>query len=300
MAVSARQFKRCYGYSNRNPCATRSWSAAALMKGDWRVVSQDGTGEHDPTPASSALTPPVPLDGARSPGALPSTHERLVRIPAGRVALEGALTIPRTPDGLVVVACASGTSRCARLKHLARGLQAFNLATLVVDLLIATEKEAALASLNPPDAFALGERLVDLTASMQRAPTVHSLPIAYVGIHSAAGAALAAAAAVPDGVAAVVCLGCSADSAQFMLADVRAPTLLLVGERDTEALEAAERALSSMTNTRNLTVMPGVSHRLEQPGALERVVSLAGDWLQQYLRRAGRIDGRAAHSRERP
>src|SRR5579875_1876128 len=71
-------------------------------------------------------------------------HEHLVRIPAGDVALEGLFTRPICVEGLVIIACGSGTGRSPRMRELARGLQHRCLATLVVDLLPLQERDMAL------------------------------------------------------------------------------------------------------------------------------------------------------------
>jgi hypothetical protein len=60
---------------------------------------------------------------------------------------------------------------------------------------------------------------------------------------------------------------------------VRAPTLLLVGERDVEVLQLNRAALERLgTATRQLVIVPGATHLFEEPGALEQVALHAGKW----------------------
>src|SRR5437667_6095687 len=69
--------------------------------------------------------------------------ERLVRVMAGGVTLEGNLVIPENARGVVLFAHGSGSSRHSpRNRYVAQQLQAVGLGTLLLDLL--TEEEEAL------------------------------------------------------------------------------------------------------------------------------------------------------------
>src|SRR5207237_7176306 len=74
-----------------------------------------------------------PSDG---PGA-----ERLVRIPAGPVTLEGTLALPAGGGGVVLFAHGSGSSRHSpRNRYVAGVLRQAGLATVLIDLLTADEE----------------------------------------------------------------------------------------------------------------------------------------------------------------
>jgi pimeloyl-ACP methyl ester carboxylesterase len=62
------------------------------------------------------------------------------------------------------------------------------------------------------------------------------------------------------------------------LADVRAPTLLIVGGRDDQVLAFNEEARRHLRCENRLSVVPGATHLFEEPGALEQVAQLARDW----------------------
>ncbi|HEY3531487.1 MAG TPA: alpha/beta hydrolase, partial [Casimicrobiaceae bacterium] len=97
-------------------------------------------------------------------------------------------------------------------------------------------------------------------------------------------AALVAAAQRPDRVRAVVSRGGRPDLAGVdVLARVRAPTLLIVGGRDDVVLDLNRRALALMNGEKRLEIVPGATHLFEEPGTLERVASLAGGWLVEFL-----------------
>ena len=69
-------------------------------------------------------------------------RESLVSIPAGRVALEGALDLPAKPSGLVVFSHGSGSGRHSpRNQFVAAELRRAGLATLLLDLLTPEEDQ---------------------------------------------------------------------------------------------------------------------------------------------------------------
>ena len=76
---------------------------------------------------------------------------------------------------------------------------------------------------------------------------------------------------------AVVSRGGRPDLAGDDLAQVRAPTLLVVGGDDTAVLEMNEEALERVHAAKDLAVVPGATHLFEEPGALEKVAELAAD-----------------------
>ena len=67
--------------------------------------------------------------------------ERLVRVAAGLVTLEGNLSLPEGARGVVLFAHGSGSSRHSpRNRHVARLLNEAKLATLLIDLLTSDEE----------------------------------------------------------------------------------------------------------------------------------------------------------------
>jgi alpha-beta hydrolase superfamily lysophospholipase len=72
---------------------------------------------------------------------------------------------------------------------------------------------------------------------------------------------------------------------------VRAPTLLIVGGRDTEVLALNRLAQARLRCENRLEIVPGATHLFEEPGALQTVAMLARDWFLSHLpatKRAGR------------
>jgi len=107
--------------------------------------------------------------------------------------------------------------------------------------------------------------------------------VGYFGASTGAAAALRAAAALGETVRAVVSRGGRPDLASDRLPDVSAPTLLLVGGRDTEVLALNRRAGAMLRCPHQLTVIDGADHLFTQPGALATVARLAAEWFEQHL-----------------
>ena len=86
--------------------------------------------------------------------------------------------------------------------------------------------------------------------------------------------------------AAVVSRGGRPDLAGAALGLVQAPTLLIVGGADDVVLELNRQALAALRCRKELVVVPGATHLFEEPGTLERVAELAGDWFGRCLQAA--------------
>jgi putative phosphoribosyl transferase len=214
-----------------------------------------------------------------------SIDEQLVQVPAGSVTLEGNLTLPEESRGIVLFAHGSGSSRHSpRNRYVARVLNEAKLATLLIDLLTLHEEviDARTAQLRF-DIDLLAERLVDTTDWLTQFPDTKHLRIGYFGASTGAAAALAAAAVRPDVVYAIVSRGGRPDMAGAALVHVRAPTLLIVGERDEQVVQLNREALAQLLCVKRLMIVPGATHLFEEPGALDEVARLASDWFQRHL-----------------
>jgi len=194
--------------------------------------------------------------------------------------LRGSVAGPADARGIVVFAHGSGSSRASpRNIQVAEALNDVGLATLLFDLL--TEEEAGDRA-NVFDIPLLAERLAAATSWVEVEPELDRLPIGYFGASTGAAAALWAAAG-NDAVAAIVSRGGRPDLAAPRLAEVRAPTLLIVGGNDDVVLELNREALRLLTCEAQLRVVERATHLFEEPGALEEVARLACDWFARHL-----------------
>lgn len=209
--------------------------------------------------------------------------EQLVHIPVDGTHIEGMLQLPASPQGIVLFAHGSGSSRHSpRNNFVARELHAQHLGTLLLDLLTVGEDLDYQTRFDIP---LLTHRLLVATRWVLQHAQTQRLPIGYFGASTGAASALQAAAAVPELIKAVVSRGGRPDLAgAHDLARVAAPTLLLVGGHDPEVLELNQEALQRLPCTKELVVVPGATHLFEEPGTLEEVARLAAGWFSHHLR----------------
>ncbi|MFE9930869.1 phosphoribosyltransferase family protein [Streptomyces sp. NPDC005533] len=227
---------------------------------------------------------------AAGPAAGPGADVRAtaVEVDAGGLALAGDLALPEGAGAVVVFAHGSGSSRRSpRNRAVAAELNRARLGTLLFDLLTPAEEadRANVFAIEP-----LAGRLAEATRWLRRRVP---LPIGYFGASTGAAAALWAAAEAAeaaqaphgdgDGIGAVVSRGGRPDLAGPRLAAVRAPTLLVVGSRDTTVLDLNRAAQRALRCENRLEIVPGATHLFEEPGALDEVAALAGDWFARHL-----------------
>ncbi|WP_314244597.1 phosphoribosyltransferase family protein [Streptomyces kutzneri] len=215
---------------------------------------------------------------AADPVTRPPVRAAEVEVDAGGLVLAGDLALPEDAGAVVVFAHGSGSSRHSpRNRSVAADLNRAGLATLLLDLLTPDE-EADRA--NVFDIETLAGRLADATAWLRRR---ESLPTGWFGASTGAAAALWAAGETGAEIGAVVSRGGRPDLAGARLAAVRAPTLLIVGGRDSTVLDLNRRAQRELRCENRLEIVPGATHLFEEPGALEEVAGLARDWFTSHL-----------------
>lgn len=212
-----------------------------------------------------------------------------VRIPAGPAWLYGDLGLPPDPTGLVLFAHGSGSGRhSARNRQVARSLEKAGFATLLFDLLTLEEERVDIRTREHRFDIALLTRRMETAVAWARTQDLtRNLPLGLFGASTGSAAALIAAAQLGRHVQAVVSRGGRPDLAgPAALAEVSAPTLLIVGGADTAVLALNEEALQRLRCPKELAIVPGATHLFEEPGALERVAELAAGWFQRHLQGA--------------
>jgi predicted alpha/beta-hydrolase family hydrolase len=157
--------------------------------------------------------------------------------------------VPDGAPGVVTFAHGSGSSRHSpRNRSVAAALNQAGLGTLLFDLLTADEE---LDRANVFDVETLARRLTEATRLLRRE---ERLPIGYFGASTGAAA------------------------------DVRSPTLLIVGGRDETVVDLNRQAQARMTCETRLAVVPGATHLFEEPGALDTVSDLAREWFLDHFK----------------
>lgn len=214
------------------------------------------------------------------------TGNREVALFVSGARINGILTVPERPRGLVIFAHATGRSRTNPRNHLlAEILNKASLATLVCDLLTAEEEVIAeLTGDYRHDVSLQAARLNAVTDWCADEPTLRGLPIGYFAAGSAAAAAIMSAVDHPVVVRAIVTRGGRPDLAWNYLARETAPTLLIAGERDTPIRTMNWVALQQLGGRDNdAWIVPRAGHLFLEPGALEDVGQHAAHWFTQHF-----------------
>lgn len=225
-----------------------------------------------------------------------ATVELEVRIPAGDAQLQGTLALGADDSALVIFAHGSGSSRNSpRNREVAQRLRGAGMGTLLFDML--TSAEDAVDRITARLRFdipMLAGRLEAATRwAIARQPGPGSLAVGYFGASTGAAAALIAASRLQERIGAVVSRDGRPDLAGPALARVASPTLLIVGELDSEVHVLNAQALSGMECEKDIVIVPGAAHLFEEDGALEEVSSIAAAWFRRHL--LGEGEPRAAH-----
>lgn len=212
--------------------------------------------------------------------------ENAVSFTSDDVKLSGELEVPPGATGVVAFAHGSGSSRRSpRNQFVARLLRDAGLGTLLFDLLTHDEEqEDAVTSALRFDIKLLAKRLLGATFWLEEQPEASQLPIGYFGASTGAAAALMAAAALGGRIAAVVSRGGRPDLAGEALVNVKAPTLLVVGELDEVVLQLNRATYARLACEKDLQVVPGATHLFEEPGKLEDVAQLSARWFQDHMK----------------
>jgi putative phosphoribosyl transferase len=211
------------------------------------------------------------------------TGDTAVVLTVGNARLSGDLIVPSRPIGVVLLVDVSGsTGRSPTNLFVAKLLERSALASLLLNLLAASEAAAdARTGWLRTEIPLLANRIIAARRWLAAAPETEDLPVGVFATGHAAAAALAAAAEEP-GFAAIVCCPGQTRLAGARLGGVRAPTLIVAGMEGPELL-AARSALAELRGEKELAVVPGVTRRFQEPGALESVGALAERWFSRHL-----------------
>lgn len=216
----------------------------------------------------------------------PEWNIQTYQVPLGSgITLEGNVNIPEQAYGIVLFVHGSGSSRHSpRNQFVARVLHDAGFATLLIDLLTLEEEEQDRYTGHLRfDITLLSKRVVHITDWLAQNPATSHLKIGYFGASTGAAAALVAAAEHPHAVGAIVSRGGRPDLAGAFLNRALAPTLFIVGSKDTQVIPLNQAAASRLTGEKQIEIVEGATHLFEEPGTLEQVAQLASSWFARYL-----------------
>lgn len=214
-----------------------------------------------------------------------STIKTDVRMPVNNSYIHGDLDLIADAKGIIIFAHGSGSSRLSgRNQFVARILHQAQFSTFLFDLLTQEEEQIDVHTrefrFNIP---LLAARLMHVTQWIGAQKNISALPIGYFGASTGAAAALIAAAQLPDKIGAVVSRGGRPDLAGTYLPHVKAPTLLIVGQLDTEVIALNDLAYSQLTCKKSIQIVAGASHLFEEKGTLEEAARLTTEWFTHAL-----------------
>lgn len=211
----------------------------------------------------------------------PTIIYKEIVIPVDNINLKGNLRLGTKSKGMIIFSHGSGSSRMStRNNFVAELLYENGFSSLLFDLL--TEKEDLIYE-NRFNIELLTDRLLKVTKWISKNKETKHLPVGYFGASTGAASALYAAALSDRSIKAVVSRGGRPDLAMPILKKVKAPTLLLVGGDDGVVIELNKKAQEEIIGICELKIIEGASHLFSEPGKLEIVAKLTGEWFDKYL-----------------
>lgn len=197
------------------------------------------------------------------------------------ISLPGILSVPGDFRCTVIFAHGSGSSRFStRNQYVSRVLNEAGIATLLFDLL--SEQEAVFQR-NIFDIGLLAERLIHATNWVADNAPEHGKRIGYFGASTGAAAAMKAAVESSIPIGAIVSRGGRPDLSMDVIPQIRAPTLFIVGSRDTPVVEMNEIAYGKLKCPKKMELVKNATHLFEEEGALDHVAESAKSWFLEHL-----------------
>lgn len=209
----------------------------------------------------------------------------LVHVSVNSDGVKGNLSVPEKAQGVVLFAHGTGSSRHSpRNNFVAEELRKTGLATVLIDLLTPDEKEIDRRTRQMRfDIDRLAMRVVRAVDWLRDQSETEELTIGIFGSSTGDAAALIAKRDRSSATGAVVSRGRRVDMAESVLDAVEAPTLFIVGGEDTQVLRLNREAMVQLETEQQLEVIAGAGHLFEEPGALEEVARLTGEWFERHL-----------------
>lgn len=216
----------------------------------------------------------------------PQVAQRSVRVSTPAAVLDAVLTLPARARAVVVLLEPSGLASAAPGNRMvATALSAAGYATLSVALLASDETAENCSGLAQGFEFsACTQRAIGVLQWVTKHPSLSQLPLLVFAAGTGAAAALAACAKGVASIRAIACRGGRPELAGGQLAQVRAPTLFLVGENDGALIAMSRGAAATIAHDSRVTLVPGTRNLLADEHAIEPVVHATLDWF------AGAVD----------
>ena len=210
--------------------------------------------------------------------------------------IEGNLTIPDNPIGIVVFAHGSGSSKGnTRNQLVSEKLDKNNITTLLFDLL--SDEEQAFDSqvetmtskipgavLNKFNISLLTKRLSMATDWVLRNPHTGKLQLSYFA--SSTGGAAALMSACPYNIVSIVIRSGRTDLVENQfLEQIVSSCLFVVGSREKSLIKISKETMKKMRNLKEKKhrIIEGASHLFEEEGTMQSVAEVATQWMTRHF-----------------
>ena len=205
----------------------------------------------------------------------------IIPISIDNTLLEGELLIPYNSHSLVIFSHGKENSRFnIRNKIIEKELHSLGISTFQFDLLTKEEEQSEANQLNID---LLSERLIFVTYYLSLHEECRDLRLGYFGNGNGAAYVIHSAVALPDLISTIVLCGSQLDLAINLATKVKAPTLLIVAENDSEALQQNKKFYKSLTCETLIDVIPNVTSLFKNPNTLHEAAKITGDWCNIFL-----------------
>ena len=207
-------------------------------------------------------------------------HDEPVLIWTGKAIVDGVLTIPDEPEGIIIIAGLGGTFHHDTIRSIAAAFHDDRFATLIADVLTADEQQFdARTGHFRVDTTFLASRLRDIVEWTMREAVTRDFPVALFASSSLATAALDVAHRMP-----LVALAVAAtrfDAVRDHLGRLERPTLLMF--ENEPAVERFRAELRDSGFDAAIAIVPGVSALLENEIASSLAAQESSAWFRQHV-----------------
>jgi putative phosphoribosyl transferase len=207
-----------------------------------------------------------------------------VGLPAGEVWLGGRLLHAPGAQGLVLIT-ERGTGRMSdtRNAYIASVLNGHGLATLQFALLSRSEEHKS------PDTWhnvsILATRILAVIEWVSHQPILEQLPLGLLAQDEAAGAMVRVANKPGSPLKALVSRSGRPDLAGMQpLKDLNRPLLVLTGATDFHLTAVSHSVETLLEAPHETSILSDVSHKFEEPGALDRAAQMIAEWFMRLLK----------------
>ncbi len=212
-------------------------------------------------------------------------QEVVVTVPD--LGLIGHLVKPSESNSIIIFVHGSGSNRFSiRNRIISRSLNERGFASLMIDLLTEQEKREDIVRKHLRfDIELLTNRLRKITAWLVVNSYTKDLKIGYFGSSTGAAAAINVATDFKQ-IRAIVSRGGRLDfTSPNTLRNLVTPTLLIVGSSDLPVVNINEikYKIIPKSTRKNLVIIPGANHFLDEPDTVTEVQKLAFEWFNSNL-----------------